>query len=68
MSRKDFIIIADILGQIIWSFEDLGANPRQSKGAIDDLLRQTNPRYDSGRFWAEIERNILELKGLFRDE
>lgn len=66
MTRKDFNVLADIIAQTIWSYEDLGSGVRENKGAIDCLLKQNNPNYDPDKFWQAVEENVLVLKGLFR--
>lgn len=68
MTKKDYKVWAEILGQIIWSHEDLGANPRMSRGAIDDRLKQNNKNYDGNKFWTAVEQEVRELQELFRDE
>lgn len=64
MTRKDFQVIAEILAQIAFSQECLGATVEQNKGAIDEYLRATNPNYNSGKFWQAVEKAKLENKGI----
>lgn len=66
MTRKDYKVIAEILAQTIWSYEDLGSGVRENKEAIDYYLRQNNDRYNPEIFWKEVEDDVLMLKGLFR--
>lgn len=64
MTRKDFQVIAEMLGQIAFSVDCLGASVEDNKGAIDYHLKQTNPNYNSEKFWKAVESAKLEIKGL----
>lgn len=46
MTRKDFVIIANILK----------LTEVKDKDGIDALLKATNPNYNSDRFWRAVEQ------------
>lgn len=64
MTRKDFQVIAEMLGQIAFSQDFLGAKVIDNKGAIDYHLKSTNPNYNSEKFWAAVEKAKAEIKAL----
>lgn len=64
MTRKDFQVIAEMLGQIAFSEECLGAKVIDNKGAIDYHLKSLNPNYSSEKFWQAVERAKQEIKAL----
>lgn len=68
MTRKDFSVITEILAQIIWDEECLGGNVRDNAKAIDYILQQVNANYNPDKFWQAVEKNVLELKGIFAEK
>lgn len=66
MTRKDYNRIADIIAQILWAEETLGAGIEKNKGAIDYILEEYD-NYDSKKFWQAVYAEKLRLKGLFAE-
>ena len=64
MTRKDFQVVAEILAQVSWAQECLGASVEDNRGAIDTYLEKTNTNYNGTKFWEAVEKAKLELKGL----
>lgn len=64
MTRKDFQVIAEIIGGLIYSQECLGVDIWKCKGMVDSYLRQTNPNYNPDRFWKAVNKEILIAKGI----
>lgn len=60
MTKKDFIILAKILGQVEMSRQGLGASVLDNAKAIDNYLHETNPRYDSQKFWQAVKQEAIE--------
>lgn len=49
MTRKDFEVVAEILGGIDKEAVD------SRRAEINAVLRTTNPNFDTGRFWNAVE-------------
>lgn len=64
MTRKDFQVIAEILGQVAYAQECLGARVEENRGAIDAYLSKTNQNYNSEKFWTAVQNNKLAIKGM----
>lgn len=67
MTRKDFQVIAEILGYIKFAQEDFGKGIDSIQGGVDEYLRKTNPNYKPSRFWQAVDKayneNVDLVKG-----
>lgn len=66
MTRKDYNRIADIVAQMLWAEEALGAGVEKNKGAIDYILNIYD-NYDSEKFWQAVYDEKSRLEGLFAE-
>ena len=55
MTKKDFKVIAEIVARI-WLAEEIGKGVEVTKSSINAILRETNLRYDSDKFWQAVEK------------
>jgi hypothetical protein len=51
MTRKDFIIVAQIIAMF-------GQTSEETKRRISEILSGTNPSFDRERFWNAVATNI----------
>lgn len=51
MTRKDFVIIAELLGKIDGDAVDA------KRDDVNAVLRTTNANFDAVRFWQAVENN-----------
>lgn len=66
MTRKDYKIIANMLGYIQFSNEMFGKD-LTNKGVqegINSILRKTNENYNADIFWEAVANETLGYKGL----
>ena len=61
MTKKDFEVIASILAKVAQN-EKLGyAHPLENaKGQIENILQQTNPRFNASTFWQAVQAEVEE--------
>ena len=64
MTKKDFEVVAEILGGIIYTNEYLGKDVWACKDMVDTYLRGSNPNYNPDRFWQAVNTEIQALKGI----
>lgn len=66
MTKKDYKVIANILGYIQFSNEMFGKD-LTNKGVregINAILKETNAKFDETKFWEAVVNNTLSYKGL----
>lgn len=56
MTRKDFIVIADMIADLS-SHGKLDVSDEKVQIVVDSWLRTTNNNYQSSRFWSRVEKN-----------
>ena len=56
MTRKDFIVIADMIAELSCHGK-LDATDEKVQDIVDSWLRTTNLNYQSSRFWSRVEKN-----------
>lgn len=55
MTKKDFKVIAEIVARS-WLAEEIGRGVEVTKSSINAILRETNLRYNSDKFWQAVEK------------
>ena len=56
MTRKDFIVIADMIAELSCHGK-IDTSDEKVQDIVDSWLRTTNWNYQSGKFWGRVEKN-----------